>query len=90
MVSARSPGRGAATVPSFQVAPICQEGPHFAVPSGSCGIVKMANKGLLEYVHGQFEDASVGSIPLHVRMTYCERFEKPAKHSRWSASGSVC
>ena len=43
----------------------------------------MANEGLLEYVHGQFEDASVGRLPLYVWMTYCATFEKPAKHSRW-------
>ena len=49
----------------------------FQVPSGSCGIVKMANEGLLEYVHGQFEDASVGRLPLHVRMTYCASPKSP-------------
>ena len=34
----------------------------FQVGSGSCGIVKMANDGLLEYVHGHFEDANVGRL----------------------------
>ena len=28
----------------------------YQVPSGSCGIVKVANEGLLEDVHGQFEE----------------------------------
>ena len=64
----------------------------FQVPSGSCRIGKMANEGLLEYVHGQFEDASVGRLSHHVWMIFCARFEKPAKHSRWRerdcASGS--
>ena len=55
-------------------------------------IGKMANEGLLEYVHGQLEDAIVGRLSHHVWMTFCARFEKPTKHSWWRgrdcASGS--
>ena len=47
----------------------------------------MANEGVLEYDHGQFEDASFGSLSTHVRMTFCARFKKPAKYSRWSGNG---